>query len=150
MPVRWFATMALMISISVLSAGAQSRTRTIKTNVRFLAASTFVRGNWGSNQDTYLAEMTIPSSQSAPALIRLLDEYPNRFAPLARDVVTSLTGVVLRVQRDSECDLPFARVLLRTAPGDPMAILPTKLTYRPQLPRTPEPNDLLPCYRTVR
>lgn len=120
-----------------------------KAKVHFLATSTFIRGTWGWNKDIYLAQILLPKENEA-TLVRLVDAYPNEFPPLSREVQISQSGTFLRVERDSECDLPFGQMLLRTAPGDPMAILPTRLDYRPQLPKTPAPNDVLPCYRTLR
>jgi hypothetical protein len=51
---------------------------------------------------------------------------------------------------DAQCDLPYRKVLPRTAPGDPMAILPESLGYQPKLEKTPQPDEVLPCYRTAK
>jgi hypothetical protein len=83
-------------------------------------------------------------------LIRLVDTYPNEWPPLSREVLKSDAGTVLPVKRDAECDRPFGEMLLRTAPGDPMAILQERLGYRPPLDWTPAPGTVLPCYRVLR
>lgn len=82
--------------------------------------------------------------------MRLIDAYSNEFPPLSREVLTSDAGSVLSLKRDAGCDRPFGEVLLRTAPGDPLAILLERLSYRPRLDRTPEAETILPCYRTIR
>lgn len=83
-------------------------------------------------------------------LVRLIDEYPNGFPPLSTEVLTSDSGTVLKVRRDSRCDVAYGKVLLRTRPGDPMAILRERLGYQPVMDRIPEPDMIMPCYRTVR
>ena len=148
-PLARIVTLFAIIAISATMAGAWPHKRGQKARVRFPATSTLVRGTWGQNEDTYLAELSL-SHDTESALVRLVDAYPNEAPPLSREELTSQPGTVLRVNRDSQCDRPFAQMLLRTAPGDPMAILPERLGYRPPMDRTPEPNELLPCYRTVR
>jgi hypothetical protein len=128
-----FVAMTLIISLPALPAWARHGSRAVKANVRFVAASTFLRGTWGLNQDTYLAEMTISSRRDEPFLVRLVDEYPNELPALAHNVVTSPSGTTLRVLRDNECDRPFHQMLIRTAPGDPLAILLEPLSYQPHL-----------------
>lgn len=117
--------------------------------VRFIATSTLLRGTWGLNEDTYLAQVLIPEQNEA-VLVRLVDTYPSEWPPLARQVLTSESDALLRVKRDVGCDRPFGEILLRTAPGDPMAILPEPLSYEPVLERTPAPGTILPCYRVLR
>jgi hypothetical protein len=117
--------------------------------VRFLATRTLIRGTFGQNDDTYLAELTF-THKEGPVLVRLVDSYPNETPPLSRTTLISELGTTLKVRRDTDCDRPYGELILRTAPDDPMAILPEKLGYRPQLQRTPQPNEMLPCYRTVR
>lgn len=120
-----------------------------KVRVHFLATSTLIRGTWGPNEDTYLAQLLLPKQNEA-VLVRLVDAYPNEWPPLAREVLTSDAGTVLPLKRDAKCDRPFGEILLRTAPGDPMAILPVRLSYRPPLDRTPVSGTILPCYRVLR
>lgn len=135
--------------LSRISAGKSPRLRPFKAHIRFLASSTCIRGTWGLNWDVYLAEI-VPYKGSEPLLVRLIDEYPNLYPPLSTDRLTSATGTILRIRRDRQCDMPYAQIQLRTAPGDPMAILHERLGYQPQLQRTPKPNEVLPCYRTAR
>ena len=141
---------ALVIAVVTVSpAGAWPHRHEQKVRVRFLANSTFLRGTWGMNEDTYLAQLRLPKQNEA-LLVRLVDAYPNTWSPLAHAVVKSEAGTVFSVRRDPECDRPFGEILLRTAPGDPMAILPERLGYRPQLDQTPAPSTVMPCYRVVR
>jgi hypothetical protein len=142
-------TLMACIAVAVTSADARARIRVQKAHVRFLATSTMVRGTWGYNQDIFLAELQ-PARHGELQLVRLIDEYPNLYPPLPAEILTSQSGTVLKVKRDAQCDLLFGQVLLRTAPGDPMAILPVRLGYQPQMDRTPEARTLIPCYRTVR
>lgn len=127
---------------------ARQRVRPAKVRVRFLATSTFVRGVGGTNEDIYLAELL--GADGEPTLIRLIDEYSNLINPLDRASVTSQSGTILPVIRDPNCDLAYGQMILRTAPGDPLAILPERLGYEPQLDNTPKPDAPLPCYRTAR
>ena len=120
-----------------------------KARVRFLATSTLIRGTWGENEDTYLAQLVLPKENEA-VLVRLVDTYPNEWPPLPREVLTSDAGTILPVKRDAECDRPFGEILLRAAPGDLIAILPERLDYRPPLEFTPANATIVPCYRTVR
>jgi hypothetical protein len=129
--------------------GESHRSRPFTARTRFLAASTCIRGTWGLNLDVYLAEIA-PQKGSEPVLVRLIDEYRNLDPPLSVDALTSAEGTTLRVRRDRQCDMPYNRIQLRTAPGDPMAILHEKLGYQPLLSRTPQLNEVLPCYRMVR
>ncbi len=146
---RRILTVLTLIAVSTHSAEARSRNRVQKAQVRFLATSTILRGTWGSNEDTYLAELHL-SAKSEPVIVRLIDEYPNAFPPLSAAVLTSRSETVLRVQRDSQCDLPYGAMLLRTAPGDPMAIVHERIGYQPKMDKRPEPSAVLPCYHTVR
>jgi hypothetical protein len=123
--------------------------RAQKAWVRFLATSTLIPGTWGENEDSYLAQLVLPK-ENEEVLVRLVGIYPNERPPLPRKVLTSGTGTVLAVQRDTECDRLFGEILLRTAPGYPIAILQERLGYQPRLYRTPELGTILPCYRTIR
>ena len=146
--VRKLAIFCIAASIAA-SAAAWPHQREQEAEVRLLATSTFIRGTWGLNLDVYLAEIA-PQKGSERELVRLIDEYLNSDPPLSAGAPTSAVGTTLRIRRDQQCDMPFARLQLRTAPGDPMAILPERLSYRPQLPRTPGPDETLPCYRILR
>jgi hypothetical protein len=144
---------AIIITVLVASCGssaiARTRIRALKALVRFLATSTLVRGSWGLNQDIYLAELTT-SAAADPQLIRLIDEYNHAASPLSKAALTSPSGTTLLVWRDSQCDLAYRAIVLRTAPGDPLAILPERLGYQPHMDHPPTPDTILPCYRTVR
>jgi hypothetical protein len=137
------------VAAFITSADARARIRVQKAHVRFLATSTVVRGTWGYNQDIFLAELQ-PARHGELQLVRLIDEYPNCYPPLATEVLKSKYGTVFKVRRDSQCDLPFGKIQLRTTPGDPMAILNERLGYQPEMDRTPEARTPVPCYRTVR
>jgi hypothetical protein len=139
----------VVIAFAAASAGAWPQKHGQKARARFLASSTFYRTTWGFNEDTYLAQLQLPKDNEQ-VLVRLVDAYPDAFAPLSRATLQSESGTMLAVQRDQECDRPFGEILLRTAPGDPMAILPKRLGYRPPLNRTPAPGTILPCYRVLR
>jgi hypothetical protein len=142
-------TVACVLALSMTATGKTPRVRPIKAHVHFLATSTCVRGTRGMNEDVYLAEIATQPDSDAK-LVRLVDEYLNYRPALLAESLTSKEGTTLRITRDTRCDLPYSRMLLRTAPGDPMAVIPVKLSYKPQLLRTPEPDEILPCYRTAR
>jgi hypothetical protein len=144
-----FASVAVVLAISAAAAGAWSHKQGPKAQIRFLATSTLVRGTWGWNEDSYLAELMF-LAVGASLLLRLIVAYPNEALPLSQTILTSSSGTVLKVRRDMGCDFPYGQMILRTVPGDPMAILSERLGYWPQLTRTPAPNELLLCYRTVR
>jgi hypothetical protein len=143
------AFIVAVISVSATPASAWPHKQVQKARVRFLASSTLIRGTWGLNEDTYLAELHVRQDNES-ILIRLVDEYPNEAPPLSKAVLTSESGTTLRVRRDSQCDSAYSRMLLRASPGDLMAILPVKLEYQPILPERIEPNSVLRCYRTIR
>ena len=141
--------MAVAIALAVTPAGAWPHKNGEKARVRFLATSTLIRGTFGQNEDTYLAQVFTARGDES-YLIRLVDAYPNETPSLPKATLTSDSGTLLRIQRDPQCDRLYGEMLLRTAPGDPMAILHERLSYRPQMERAPEPTSNLPCYRTER
>lgn len=94
--------------------------------MRFLATSTLIHRTWGENEDTYLAQPLLPK-QKRTVLVRLVNANATEWPPLARAIFTSDAGALLAVKRDATCDRPFGQMLLRTAPGDPKAILPQPL-----------------------
>lgn len=147
--VAQIAALAVLSTLTSVPVGAWPHKQGQKVRVRFLATSTIIRSTWYWNEDTYLAELSIPRS-SESILVRVVDEYPNEAPPLSRGVLTAASGTVLRVKRDTSCERRFGEILLRTAPADPMSILPERLGYQPPLDRTPAPGTVLPCYRTVR
>ena len=142
-------SIAAALATSTGTAGAWPHRHGREARVRFLATSTLIRGNWGPNEDTYLAELSADKDKER-VLIRLVGAYPNEAPPISREDLTAPSGVTLRVRRDFDCDRSYRQTILRTAPGDPLAILPERLGYRPQLGWTPQPGARLPCYRTVR
>ncbi len=139
---------ALCLS-GTLAIGAPRNNGVEKRKVLFLATSSLVRGTWGYDEDTYLAEF-VPANDNVGLLIRLIDDHPNFALPLSSDVLTSGTGTVLKVKRDRQCDIPYGAMLLRAAPGDPMAIIPERMTFRPNLNQPVDPATKLACYRVVR
>lgn len=143
------AALLVLITVAGTSASAWPHHRGQKARVHFLANGTLLRFTWGQNQDTYLAQLYFPK-QSAPVLARLMDVYSNGWPPLSRRVLKSDTGTILRVERHEDCDRPFGEMLLRTAPGDLLAILPERLHYQPHLENPPAPDSILPCYKVIR
>jgi len=141
------------IAVAILLAGfAQAerpRLRPMKTHVHFLATSTLIRGTWGTNEDAYLAEIT-PRHAKEVHMVRLIDEYPNFFPSLSPETLTSQAGTAMTLKLDSSCDILFGEILLRTAPGDPMAVAQGRSTHHPDMGITPDSGILIPCYRTVR
>jgi len=149
---RLFAKVGMIVLLAGVSSSplkAWPHKHGHKVQVRFLATSTLVRGTWAQNEDTYLAELNL-SHGTESVLVRLVDAYPNEAPPLSREVLTSQSGTALRVNRDAECDRPFGEMPLRTAPGDPMAILLEPLSYHPPLHWTPATGMILPCYQILR
>ena len=144
-----FIAMAAVVVLTTRTAGAWPHRQGQRARVQFVATSTLIRGTWGQNEDAYLVKLLFPK-QNETVLVRLIDTYPNEFPPLSREVLSSDRGSVLSLKRDAGCDRPFGEVLLRTAPGNPLAILLERLSYRPRLDRTPEAETILPCYRTIR
>jgi len=141
--------MAFLASISPVGMAAAGHTPVLKAHVHFLATSTSVHSGLGRNQDVYLVELT-PHGADETILVRLIDEYPPYRATLSSNFLTSPEGATLKIRRDRTCDTAFAKIPLRTAPGDPMAILPERLGFQPRLSNPVEPKEILPCYRTVR
>ena len=142
------AAVALLMTVACSTASAWRHKHGQRVRVRFLATSTLIRGTFGQNEDTYLAQVFTRRGDES-YLIRLIDAYPNEAPPLSFAALTSDVGTLLRILRDQQCDRAYGEMLLRTAPGDPMAILPERLGYRPPMKRTPAPETILPCYRTV-
>jgi hypothetical protein len=140
----------LLASLVASGVAGQRHAGVLTANVRFAATSTSVHTGEGRNQDVYLIQLTprIPGGQTG--LARLVDEYPSFRAVLSRRVLIAGSGSTLRLIRDESCDRAFSDMPLRTAPGNPTAILPEKLGYRPDLDSTIAPDTLLPCYRLVR
>jgi hypothetical protein len=145
-----FAHLLTICLVSPLALHGQRQQRAFKAGVRFLATSTSVRSGTGENQDVYLVEITLPGRADEVGVGRLVDEYPPYRAAIPSTTLVSAVGGTFRLRRDRECDVTFARMPLRTFPGDPMAILADPLGYSPTLPRPVSATELLPCYRTIR
>jgi hypothetical protein len=147
-PLVQVVSIVAVIAIST-TAGAWPHKNRQGARVRFLATSTVIR-TWGApNEDTYLAELTfIPKDD--PLVVRLIDSYPNVASPLSKGTLASAEGQILKVRRDMNCDRTYGKMILRTAPGDPMAILPERLGYQPSMNPAPASEMILPCYRIVR
>lgn len=139
----------LLVIAAPIGAIAAVHVHSVKAHLHFLATSTSVHSELGTNQDIYLAEITLPRSDET-ILVRLIDEYPPYRLTLSSEILSSPDGAVLKVRRDKMCDRALTQMPLRTAPGDPLAILPQRLRYQPQLPGSIDPEMVLPCYRTVR
>lgn len=120
-----------------------------KVRVHFLAAETLIRGTWGTNQDSYLAEFL--SGKDRPSgLLQVVDEYAQWDLPISWVDLTSQSGVNLRLKRDTACDVQYGALNLRAAPGNLMAMLPVHLTYHPVLSNSVHSSDVIPCYRIAR
>jgi hypothetical protein len=63
------------------------------------------------------------------------NRHEARLRPQA--ALTSASGTIYKVHRDTACDLPYGRMILGTTPGYPMAILPDRLGYRSSLDYRP-------------
>jgi hypothetical protein len=108
---------------TVLTGTTEAKDRQVlKARVRFLATGSLIRGTWGSNQDQYLVEVA-ETPTSEPVLARLIDDYATYQLPLSHDILTSPTGSVLKIRQDTRCEIPYSTMQLRTAPGDPLAIV---------------------------
>jgi hypothetical protein len=140
----------LLVLIIVSGAAGQRHAHVLKAQVHFLATSTSVHSGEGQNQDIYLIELMGSAPGGRPTFARLVDEYPSYRAALARSTLVSESSRVFRLRRDPDCDGLITQMPLRTAPGDPAAVLPERLDYRPDLPSAVPPDTLLPCYRLVR
>ena len=90
------------------------------------------------------------TNANAASFARLIDEYPSyRTSPLEH-VTFGDESIRLRLRRDLTCDTTFSSIPLRTAPGDPAAVLPERLGYNPKLSRSIDAAEILPCYRVLR
>ena len=149
---RQVALISSLLICVFLTAGrleASHRVKSSKAQVKFVAASWFLRGTWGMNEDKYLVEMHL--GRTGPSfLAHLVDKYPNDSAPIGSEELRSEVGTSFRVSRDASCDIQFGQLTLRTAPDDPMAILLEPLGYQPILKQRPEAAAILPCYRVSR
>jgi hypothetical protein len=58
------AATAAVIAISTTTAGAWPHRHGQKAHVRFLATSTLIRGTFGQNEDTFLAQLLFPKTKA--------------------------------------------------------------------------------------
>lgn len=144
----WLGSIVFLALVTMPMASAKSP-KYIHAKVRFLATSTSTHSSSGENHDVYLIEITAPG-ESNPELARLEDVYPHYRDALSGAVLKSPDGAKLKIIRDRSCDVAFGSMPLRTAPGDPTAILPERLGYRPSLAELPNTDEVLPCFKTVR
>jgi hypothetical protein len=144
----WLSGIVLLTLLATPIASAKSR-KYIRAQVLFLATSTDTRTSLGENYDFYLIEIDHPDG-SGPTLARLEDIYPPYQSALPDAILKSPDWVHLKITRDGSCDITFGAMPLRTAPGDPAAILPERLGFHPHLAQPPGADQALPCFKTVR
>ena len=145
-----FVKVLLICPVAPVAAYGKIPQRTLKASVRFLSTSTSFRTGFGESQDVYLVAADLQPQSGEWALARLVDEFPPYRTSLPSRDLQSGSPTTLCVRRDASCDVAYAQMRLRTAPGDPMAILPEPLGFIPILDQPARPTELLPCYRTVR
>ena len=141
-------SIVLLALIATPLASAKSP-KYMRAHVRFLATSTSTRSSIGENYDVYLIKIKTADGPG-PEFARLEDIYPPYQTALPEAILRSSGWVQLKVKRDRNCDVAFGEMPLRTAPGDPSAILNERLGYRPHLTEPPGAAQVLPCFRTVR
>ena len=144
----WLGSIALLSLMTTSIASAKSP-KYIRAQVHFLATSTSTRSSFGDNYDNYLIAIKTVDG-SGPELARLEDIYPPYQSALPEKILKSSGSVKLKVKRDRSCDVAYGDMPLRTAPGDPAAILPERLGYHPLLAKVPDAKVVLSCFRVVR
>lgn len=108
------ALLAALVGGGTAAAFPHPHRQSEKAKVHFLAAEILLRGTWGMNRDTYLAEL-IAKPGSAPTLVRMVDEYPQLAPPLSHEALVAQAGTTLRIKRDPSCDSAYADMHLRAA-----------------------------------
>jgi hypothetical protein len=106
------ASMVVVIAISATIAGAWPwKQKGQEARVRFLATSTLIRGTWGRNEATCLAELRVVGCDDL-VLARLIDAYPNEVSHRSCEALESDSKTVLRVKRDPQfgCLHPHSRL----------------------------------------
>lgn len=139
----------LVAAWPAISAARPFLLRPFKARAHFLATSTCIRGTWGLNLDLYLAELSTKKGSDL-LMVRLVDEYGKLGASVFLVSLTFATGTNLRIRRDQQCDMPYAQMQLRTAPGDQIVILHERLVDQSQLFQTSGQNKVAQCYRPAR
>jgi hypothetical protein len=82
------------LAFEVPTTKASSRSRPKKAQVRLLASKRLVRGTWGLNENTYLAELTI-AHVSQHLWVGMINACPNEAPPLPGGQLTSSLRIVL-------------------------------------------------------
>ena len=142
---------ALLSIFAFVFPWAKGHDRPVRMKVLFVATSTSIRSSGGGgNQDVYLVELQPPRHPGHMVLARLVDNYADYASPIPRQILTSARPDILPLRRERKCDLPFEDIPLRTAPGDPRAILPMPLGFHSSLPVQPSPLQTVLCYRLAR
>jgi hypothetical protein len=116
--------------------------------VKFVATSTVIRSDSSGNQDVYLVELNKKPNE-APFLAKLVDEYPGYGSAIPRRLLVSNQRFLFKVRRDPECDVRYADMLKRAAPGDRMAIYPLPMTFAPNNDLNVGPDFIVQCFRLV-
>jgi hypothetical protein len=142
-----WTTLALVI-LCRSAIGGTLHPRSLTAHVKFLATSTCIRGTWDNNEDICSAEF-VPNAKAAPVHLQLVDEYPFFTAALSQEELNSTAGSTLRIRRDTQCNLPYAKPQLRNAPGDQREILSPGLNYSQQFVESPTPDEIPPFDRTL-
>lgn len=141
----------VLLMLAPVSPAFARQGKPTKMLVRFLATSTSVRISEGDSEDVYLVEVrSAKRIDGAMEVARLVDRYPAYLPSLPLQTLRSTSGTVLHLVRDATCDTVTGQMPIRTAPGDPEAILPERLGYHVDLPAGYGPGADLPCYRLVR
>lgn len=122
----------------------------LKAHVRFLATGELIRVALGLSHDEYLVSVAIASHTDQKQVARLVDDYINFAPPIPQNVQNAANDTTFELVRDSSCDLPYLAMMLRSAPGDLIAIYPAPMHYTPVLDEAIAPSTVIPCYRTVR
>lgn len=120
-----------------------------KLFVRFLATSTVVHSAWSGNQDIYLVELK-NNAQGTPFLAKRVDGYPGYGSAIPRRLLVSDEPSPLEVRRDPECDVWYADMPKRAAPGDRMAVYPAPMTFVPSINPSVAGDFMVPSFRFVR
>lgn len=148
---KWTACLfaAILLGGCVSAKAIRPNNRILRARVRFLATSSSIHSSWAGNQDVYLARIEFQGKAEGISLALLVDEYPSYGIGIPSDVLTSQSTQSFRLRRDRSCDVAYGLLPLRTAPGDPFAILPEPLKFQPRLGQPVDAATVLPCYRTV-
>lgn len=137
-----------LVLLGTIPLCGQPHARIQRLQVHFLATSTSIHGKEAGSEDVYLVELTDENGRIG--LARLVDQYPDYRLPLSRAAISSSEGQHLQLLRDPACDVALKNLPLRTAPGDPVAVLPERLRFEPNLPPNVAQDAPLPCFRVVR